>query len=116
MTRPADYPLPDEVVGLTGTVDRVEPGTLPLRGDLAHIALATRFLAAHYVVPFCRTVGPDGVTLKLAMREDAGDGVTIAAGETVELLDCAGDWGWVTLGPDGPSGYLRLSSLEPDSE
>ena len=113
VTKAADYPLPDGIVGLTGTVERVEPGTLPLRGDLAHIALATRFLAAHYVVPLCRTLGSQDVTLKTAMRDDADDGATLSAGEQVELLDCAGDWAWITLGPEGPSGYCKLSALAP---
>ena len=113
MSKAADYPLPDGIVGLTGTVEKVEPGTLPLRGDLAHIALATRFLAAHYVVPLCRTVADRPVTLKIAMRDDAADGATLAAGESVELLDCAGDWAWITVGPEGPSGYVHLSALTP---
>ena len=111
MTIPSDYSLPDTEVGLKGKVDRVEPGTLPARGDLAHIALATRFLAAHYVIPLRRTMAEAEVVLKLAMRDDADDGATLRAGEPVELLDCAGDWAWITRGPDGPSGYVRLSAL-----
>lgn len=113
MTRPADYSLPTGTVGLTGPVERPAPGTLPLRGDLAHVALADRYLAAHYVVPLCRTVGPDGAQLKLTMRDDGEPGASIAAGTTVELLDCAGDWAWIACGPEGPSGYVSLGALEP---
>lgn len=113
MSTPADYPLPTGTVGLTGPVARPAPGTLPLRGDLAHVALADRYLASHYVVPLCRTVGPDGAQLRLAMRDDGPLGATLAAGAEVELLDCAGDWAWIACGPDGPSGYVRLGALEP---
>lgn len=111
----ARYPLPEGIVGLTGPVDKPEPGTLPLRGDLAHIALADRYLAAHYVVPLCRTIGAQPVVLTLAMREDAGDGATLAAGSPVEVLDTAGKWAWVACGPQGPSGYLLITALAPEA-
>ena len=110
----ASYSLPDGIVGLKGPVERPEPGTLPLRGDLAHIALAGRYLAAHYVIPQRRTLGSEAGTLKLAMREDAEDGATVGAGDPIEVLDVAGNWAWVTCGPEGPSGYLRLSALAPE--
>ena len=113
MSTPADYSLPETNVGLTGKVEKVEPGTLPLRGDLAHVALANRYLAAHYVIPLCRRIGDTDATLKIAMRDDAEDGATLTAGEPVELLDCAGDWAWITRGPDGPSGYVKLDVLAP---
>ncbi|MFA6219353.1 MAG: hypothetical protein WC692_06200 [Erythrobacter sp.] len=114
MTGPAAYSLPEGIVGLKGPVDRPVPGTLPLRGDLAHVALAGCYLAAHYVIPRQRTVGGAGAVLKLGMRDDADNGATLAAGEAVELLDIAGDWAWVTRGPDGPSGYVRLGVLAPE--
>ena len=113
VTGQSNYTLPQGIVGLTGPVDKPAPGTLPLRGDLAHVALAGRFLAAHYVIPILRTVGDDAVVLKTAMRADASDGATLEAGQQVELLDCAGDWAWVACGPEGPSGYLNLSALQP---
>lgn len=90
------------------------PGTLPLRGDLAHIALSNRYLAAHYVIPRVRCIGSDNTTLKLAMRDDAEDGATLDAGQQIELLDCAGDWAWIACGPEGPSGYVRLGALAPE--
>ena len=111
MTAPASYSLPEGIVGLKGPVAKPAPGTLPLRGDLAHVALADRYLAAHYVIPQPRTVGTSDVTLKIAMRDDADDGATLPAGSPVELLDIAGDWAWIACGPEGPSGYVRLGSL-----
>lgn len=115
MSEDAQYSLPDGIVGLKGPVDRPAPGTLPLRGDLAHIALAGRYLAAHYVVPVKRTIGASDAVLKLAMRDDADDGSALAANSDVELLDVAGDWAWITKGPEGPSGYVRMSALAPDT-
>ena len=113
VTAPSSYPLPEGIVGLKGPVAKPAPGTLPLRGDLAHVALAEEYLAAHYVIPQLRSLGAAPATLKLAMRDDAEDGATIAAGEQIELLDVAGDWAWIACGPKGPSGYVRLGMLEP---
>ena len=106
--------MPQGTVGLKGPVEKHVPGTIPLRGDLAHIALAGHFLAAHYVVPMCRSIGAADVRLKLQPRDDAEDGASFAAGTSVELLDQAGDWAWVCGGPEGPSGYLRRAALVPD--
>lgn len=116
MTAPASYSLPEGIVGLKGPVAKPAPGTLPLRGDLAHVALATDYLAAHYVIPQNRLVGDAAVTLKLAMRDDADDGATLDAGAPVELLDVAGDWAWIACGPQGPSGYVHLGALAPASD
>lgn len=115
MSDQASYSLPEGIVGLKGPVQKPAPGTLPLRGDLAHIALAGHYLAAHYVIPQTREIGGKDVTLKLNSRDDAEDGTTLAAGSAVELLDQAGDWAWIACGPQGPSGYLRLSDLAPAS-
>ena len=113
MTASASYSLPESTVGLKGPVDKPAPGTLPLRGDLAHVALAEHYLAAHYVIPQARRIGDAAATLKLAMRDDAETGTTLAAGQEIELLDCAGDWAWIACGPQGPSGYVRLGQLAP---
>lgn len=108
---PSEYSLPENGVGLTGPVERPAPGTLPLRGDLAHIALAGRFLAAHYVVPIDREVGDAGAAMRLAARDDAQEIVTLDAGSQIEVLDYSGPWAWVACGPEGPSGYLHISEL-----
>ena len=114
MSEQANYTLPEGIVGLKGPVARPLPGTLPLRGDLAHIALAEHYLAAHYVIPMKRTIGQGDAVLKYSPSDDAPDGETFAAGDPVELLDIAGDWAWICKGPEGPSGYVHLSALAPD--
>ena len=111
MTPQEQYPLPEGPIGLKGPVARPAPGTLPLRGDLTHVALAGRFLAAHYVVPQPRTVGPQGAALHLAPRDDSEILAQLEAGAAIEALDYAGDWCWATCGPDGPSGYLPIGRL-----
>jgi hypothetical protein len=110
------YGVPDGVLGLAGPVARPAPGTLPLRGDLAHMALAGTHLAAHYVIPHPRTIGAGGAALHLAPREDAEAHHQLAAGTAVELLDIAGEWAWVCLGPEGPSGYCLTARLMPAGE
>ena len=116
MSAAADYTLPEGIVGLKGPVQKPAPGTLPLRGDLAHIALASSYLSAHYVIPHVRHIGDRDAVLKIAMRDDAEDGATLSAGARVELLDEAGDWVWLACGPEGPSGYAHKSALAPDSD
>lgn len=108
---PREYTVPDGVLGLNGPVQKPAPGTLPLRGDLAHIALAGSHLAAHYVIPQPRLVGAAATALYLAPRDDAETHQLLAAGTQVELLDIAGDWAWVCLGPEGPSGYCDAARL-----
>lgn len=110
---PRDYTVPDGVLGLGGPVQKPAPGTLPLRGDLAHMALAGRYLAAHYVIPQARLVGQGGAALHLSPRDDAEIHTRLAAQTHVELLDIAGDWAWVCCGPQGPSGYCPASQLAP---
>ncbi|MFN3989810.1 MAG: hypothetical protein ACK4IS_06090 [Erythrobacter sp.] len=110
------YGVPGGVLGLAGPVAKPAPGTLPLRGDLAHIALAGTHLAAHYVIPHQRLIGESGANLHLAPRADADAHHHLAAGTAVELLDIAGEWAWVCLGPEGPSGYCLTAQLAPAGE
>lgn len=107
----ADYKLPEGIIGLKGPVPKPEPGTLPLRGDLAHIALAGTHLAAHYVIPHVRHVGKNGAPLHLAQSEDSAVIQRLEPGTRVEVLDIAGDWVWLCLGPEGPSGYCKADCL-----
>jgi len=108
-----EYAVPAGVLGLKGQVEKPAPGTLPLRGDLAHIALAGIHLAAHYVIPQVRTIGTVGARLRLAPRNDAEIFVELAPESRFELLDVAGEWVWGCPGPQGPSGWCRASELAP---
>jgi len=103
--------MPAGVLGLKGPVEKPAPGTLPLRGDLAHIALAGTHLAAHYVIPDIRKIGAHGAALHLMPSEDSEVSQTLAASTRIEVLDSAGEWAWGCIGPGGPSGYLKLSEL-----
>lgn len=102
-----DYPVPDGVLGLNGPVDKPAPGTIPLRGDLAHIALAGTHLAAHYVIPHIWIVDESGVDVMENTRDDSPVVTRFDAGTRVEVIDIAGDWVWGCLGPEGPSGYMK---------
>lgn len=108
-----EYAVPAGVLGLKGPVEKPAPGTLPLRGDLAHIALAGSHLAAHYVIPHVRAAGAEGVGLRLSPRADAEVFTRLPAGSRFELLDVAGEWAWGCPGPQGPSGWCRVSELAP---
>ena len=101
------YTVPGGVIGLKGPVEKPAPGTVPLRGDLAHMALAGTHLAAHYVIPYSRVVGADGVDVMETTRDDSAIVTHFEAGTPIEVLDIAGDWIWGCLGPDGPSGYMK---------
>lgn len=111
----SEYAVPDGVLGLKGPVEKPAPGTLPLRGDLAHMALAGVHLAAHYVIPQVRTVGAGGAGLRLNPRGDAEVFAQLAAESRFELLDVAGEWAWGCPGPQGPSGWCRTSELAPET-
>ena len=113
MTVESNYKLPEQSLGLTGPVAKPEPGSLPLRGDLAHIALAGTHLAAHYVVPHLRKTGVGGARLMLLPSDDASVSADIGPDESLEILDLLGDWCWACRGPAGPSGYVPISQLQP---
>lgn len=107
------YQVPDGPLRLAGPVVRPEPGTLPLRGDMAHVALAGSYLAAHYVIPQARQIGAAAAEMHLAARDDSDVVVTLDPGTQIEALDIAGEWIWACLSPEGPSGYIRLSQIVP---
>lgn len=109
------YAVPTGVLGLKGPVEKPAPGALPLRGDLAHIALAGTHLAAHYVIPLVRIVGKGGVGLRLAPREDSETFTRLAPDSRFELLDVAGEWVWGCPGPHGPAGWCHATELAPEA-
>ena len=116
MTGSATYQVPEGPLCLAGPIARPAPGALPLRGDLAHIALAGTHLAAHYVIPEQRKVNGGGAQLRLTPQVDAESLTTLDAGALVEVLDIAGDWAWACLGPQGPAGYVECTWLAPLAE
>lgn len=106
-----EYCVPKGNLGLQGPVAKPDAGTLPLRGDLAHIALAGVHLAAHYVIPHIRVVGHQGVDVMENTRDDSPVVTHFEPGTTIEVLDIAGEWVWGCLGPEGPSGYMKVGCL-----
>ncbi len=105
------YQLPKGPLRLAGPVVPPKPGELPLRGDLAHIALAGSHLAAHYVIPQTRIIADSGADLYLQPRADSDVVTRLEGGAKIEVLDLAGDWIWGCLGPKGPAGYLKGDCL-----
>ncbi len=111
MSGEVSYSVPHGPLRLAGPVVRPDPGTLPLRGDLAHMALAGQHLAAHYVIPHLYTVNASGAALALQAASDSETICAVDQGSTLEVLDFSGDWAWATVGPDGPSGYIPSAHL-----
>lgn len=105
--------LPQGPYILAGPATRPDPAKLPLRGDLAHIALAGKHFVPHYAVPQPRTVMPGGAPLLRSNRDDAEELCVLMEGDSFEVLDVAGEWAWGCLSVEGPVGYVRLSRLEP---
>lgn len=103
----SDYAIPDGVLGLLGPVPKPATGTLAIRGDLAHIALAGKHLAAHYVIPYVRQVNANGADVMENTRDDSPAVAHFEPGTRIEILDVAGEWVWGCLGPEGPSGYIK---------
>lgn len=104
--------MPQGPFALTGPAPKVDSSTLPLRGDLAHIALAGRYFVPHYAVPQPRTVMPGGAALMTAAGEDGTEIVTMMEGDSFEVLDVTGGWAWGCLSVQGPVGYVHVDRLE----
>ena len=106
------YGIPNGPLGLKGPISCPETGkVLPLRGDLAHVALADRYLVAHYVEPHIYILGPDPTPLMIVPDSNAETIAELAAGSIFEALDFAGGWCWGCVGPDGPAGYIPIDAL-----
>ena len=98
---------------LSGPAPKGDTLTRAVRGDLAHVRYAGQIFVSHYAVPMPRTVAAAGATLRTAGREDAGAVGMLAAGETFNLLDISGGWGWGQQGEAGLVGYLPMAALAP---
>lgn len=112
MSDSTTYPIPNRQLSLSGPVARPEPGTLPLRGDVAHIALANRFLVPHYVVPTVVEVADGPAPLLLGMDEASEQIAVLDMGDRFEALDVSDNWVWGACGPEGPSGYVKRSAFD----
>lgn len=106
------YRVPTGRLGLDGPVERPAPGTLPLRGDLAHIALAGTHLAAHYVIPGSARVRAEKTNMRFQARSDAEVHCVLDRDTQLEVLDIGAEWVWCCLGPEGPSGYVNTDCLD----
>jgi hypothetical protein len=115
MNRGTDNPgqaeIPPGPFALTGPVAKPDPRRTPMRGDIAHIALAGKYFVPHYVVPQQRMAGDMGANLYAAASEDAEILDGLAPGERFDLLDSAGQWAWGCLSENGPVGYVPLAEL-----
>ena len=96
---------------LAGPVARPD-GSMPLRGDLAHIGLAGKYFVPHYAVPQPRTVLPGGAPLLSSSDGGAEELCTLMEGDSFEVLDVIGVWAWGCLSLEGPVGYVLLDRLE----
>jgi len=105
------HPLQQDDFGLRGPVAWPEKGTLPLRRDLAHIELASRFLVAHYAVPSTMHIGDAPAELIRSTKGEADVIATLEPGSAFEALDVTNTWVWGCLGPDGPSGYVKRTAF-----
>ncbi|WP_234028744.1 SH3 domain-containing protein [Pseudoblastomonas halimionae] len=88
----------------------------PIRGDLAHIALAGRYLVPHYAVPQPRPV-VKATTLCVGADKPEDNRGQLAEGTIFDCLDIAGEWAWGIQHSDaedglgGLVGWVRLEDL-----
>ena len=97
---------------LKGPLDRTNADGLPVRGDLAHIALAGRFFVPHYAVPQPRAVMPGGAALHASPDGRSPVLCDLLEGESFELLEVTGEWAWGCMSLDGPTGFVHIDRLE----
>ena len=112
MNDPLPYPVETGSYGLTGPVVWPDKGTLPLRRDLAHVALASRFLVAHYAVPTIMHIGKAPAALIRSTKGEEDVIVELEPGTAFEALDVTPSWVWGCLGPEGPSGYIKRTAFD----
>ncbi len=98
-------------------VAEAPPGHLPVRGDLAHIALAGRYFVPHYAVPMAHIAASGGAILRDAANADAEEVATLEAGAPFAVLEIVGGWAWGQVGTGNDSeggwvGYIATSELD----
>lgn len=102
---------------LTGPSPSFAPGHVPVRGDLAHIAMAGKWFVPHYAVPMPHRVGNAGATLLKAPQDGAEGLEQLPAGARFDVLEISGGWCWgqvpTTSGEGGFVGYVPQAALEP---
>ncbi len=96
---------------LAGPIEKPDPTSVPLRGDVAHVALAGRYFVPHYVVPMQRMVGDCGANLRAEATELSEILYDLSPGQRFDMLDTSGNWAWGCLGLDGPVGFVMLDEL-----
>jgi len=96
---------------LSGPVEKPDPRRVPLRGDIAHIALAGRYFVPHYIVPLPRMVGDMGGNLRAEASDESEIIHDLSPGQRFDLLETTGQWAWGCLGVNGPVGYVRRDDL-----
>ncbi|MFT4027118.1 MAG: SH3 domain-containing protein [Novosphingobium sp.] len=89
-----------------------DPARTPVRGDLAHVALAGRYFVPHYAVPLPRRIVAGGAALRTSACGDADILAELPAGTAFDVLDIAGATAWGQCGEGGLVGYLPLARLE----
>jgi hypothetical protein len=95
---------------LSGPVAKPDPHGTPMRGDIAHIALAGIYFVPHYVVPMQRMVGDTGANLRASASDESEILWDLSPGQRFDLMDSTTDWAWGWL-PNGPVGYVKLKEL-----
>jgi hypothetical protein len=96
---------------LSGRVEKPDPSTTPIRGDLAHIALAGQYFVPHYVVPLQRMICDTGAILHSGANATSDPIDQLAPGVRFDLLDIEGDWAWGCVPQNGTVGYVRADEL-----
>ena len=107
--------IPPGPFTLSGPVAKPDPRRVPVRGDLAHVALAGKYFVPHYVVPTPKVVGDMGANLRAEPSDESEIVYDLSPLQYFELLDIEGGWAWGCLGPEGPVGYVHVGELEDPS-
>lgn len=104
--------IPRGPLALTGPVERPIEGTVPIRGDLAHIGLAGQYFVPHYIVPLERVAGAKGARLLRQPDEGAELIIELKAGQGFDVIAIEGDYAWGGCSLEGPSGYILAANLK----